>query len=282
MKHISFILLLFIALSNFLLAQNIDIKQYAIEYWQTQLSQYVNIDSEKVKLAPDYIMIENSTYSLWNIFNAMSDYNSTFYYNSTQYNNFSSAYGAVLYDYTISASPDSSCNLNDAILKYIDANGTYAWDKTIDNLYAELADSQSMVLTSDKNISIDNTASVHTVKIDAHYQHFLVFYSNPYTYYNNQMPDFYPWYSPCILKKAYKNESNPYWKSTFGMNGYFHNITEALIVAQNGSTCLTISNNDSELNNTIEYSNCTISTSPFIMAVVISPINDFIQSASSP
>jgi hypothetical protein len=282
MKNISFILFFFITLGNFLLAQNIDTKYYAIEYWHNQLSQYVNMDSEKVKLAPNFIMIGNTSYSLWNIFNAMSDYNASFYYNPTQYNNFSSAYRTVLYNYPISASLDKSCPLNDAILKYSDANGTYAWNKTIDNLYAELAKSQSMVLTSDKNISIDNSASVHTVKIDAHYQHFLVFYSNPYTYSNNQMPNFYPWYSPCILNKAYQNRLSPYWESTFGLNGYLHNITTALIVAQNGSTCITISNNASESNNTIEYSNCTISTSPFIMAVVISPINDYIQSASSP
>jgi len=274
MKIIFFILFLFI---GFLFAQNADFKQRALDYWHTKLSQYIKIDSENVKLAPDFITLGNDSYSLWNIFNATTDYNSTFYYNPSQYNNFSSTYGAILHDYTISASIEPTCNLNTAVLNFVNADGAYAWDKTINNLHSELASGKSMDIESETDIYDDDNITAHTIKVNAKYQNLLVFYSNPYARYNNQLSNYYPWYSPCILKNAFENRSDAYWESTFGANGYLKNITVALIVAKNGKTCITMLNKNPESNNSIDYSSCTQSVFPFIMGIVISPIGDFAQ-----
>ena len=276
MKNISFILLHFIVLTNFLLAQTINLEQYAVNFWHTKLSEYVDINATQLKLMPGYSAIENSSYSLWNIFNGMPGYDTDIYYNPSQYNNFSSAYNMILYNFSISPSVDKLCDLNDAIIKFSDANGTYAWNKTIDTLFSDLAQSKPMVLTSDTNVSIDTTASVFTIKIDAEYQHLLLFYAYPYTHAGNLI-DYIPWYSPCILKKAYNNTSNQYWTSAFGANGYLQNITIGLLVAQSGYTCISMSNNDSESNSSLNYSNCISSQSPFIMGAVVLPIKDFVD-----
>lgn len=278
MKKTPYFLLLFLVLSNFVFAKTINFEQYAVRYWHDTLAQYLHVENEQLKITQGYTTIENTSYSLWNIFDAMASYDpSDMYYNPIQNNSFASSYGMILYNYPISPSPNSTCNLNPSILKYVDANYTYAWDKTIDTLFNELAQSKPINLISEANISLDDTGSLYTIKIEAKYQSFLLFQSLPYSQYDGNITNYLPWFTPCILNNAYHDTSNPYWEPTFGPNGFVQNITTALVVAQNGSTCISIFNNNPDSNNSMNYSNCIQSKLPHLLGVIIYPIMDFIR-----
>jgi len=270
------IFLLLIILASYLIAQDINIGDVVVKYWHNELAKYLDIEDERLKLAPEYMLVDNSSYSLWNTFNAVTNQNSSIYYNTSQYNNFSSAFRMVLNNSPISSSIDENCDLNKAMLKYIDVNGTYIWDKTIDNLYSALAYSKPMVLKSISNISFDNNITSYTMKVEVSYEHLLIFYSYPYSKYDKNITSYQPWYTHCIMKNSYNDRLNKHWKATFGVNGYLQNISVALVIAQNGSKCISISNN-STVDDTDSYSSCTKSTTPFIMGVIVLSIEDFIK-----
>lgn len=270
MKYLSFSFVFLVAL-NSSLSQSIYGQLTGREYWHSQLSSYLNIRTDRLKLSQGALIVENQSYWLWNMFNAMSGYDSGIYYNPSQYNQFSSGYMTVLYNYPVSDTFDPECHINNAILKFKAARDTYAWDKSIHDLHIELAEGRPFVLKSDTTIrycSADDTTYSYTIKIEAQYEQMVVFYSNPYSNQKDEESNYSPWYTPCVLKKSYLDSIH--WESTFGPNGFMQNICVALIVAQNGST------NISVLSDVGDFSDSTTSTVPIVIAVVIFTIKDFI------
>jgi len=247
-------------------------KVSGIHYWHKQLSNFIGIRADKVKLAQGYMTLEKTSLQLWNIYNAMSNNKGSIYYNPSQLNNFSSAYGMVLYNLPVQANSDKSCEINTAILKFDLAKKRYAWNKTIDDLTSQLNQSKPMSLnvsTELPNQDNDNDPTSYVITINANYQHFLIYYAQPYSQDKPQLIDYSPWYSSCALFKAVTDVSSPHWPSTFGSNGYMQNITVALIIVEDGLMCIKISKNNQH------SESCSSSKEASIIGVVISPIVDF-------
>jgi hypothetical protein len=263
---------LLFTINNFLSSQNLYDQFSGKEYWHSQLSEHLNIRKDRLKLSQGYIIVENKSYWLWNMFNSMPGSDSGIYYNFSQFNQFSSGFMTMLYNFPISDTFDPECNLNDAILKFIAAKDTYPWDKPIQDLYSELAGSGPFVLKSDTTIIIqgDNDAvQSYTIRIEAHYEKMVVFYSYPYSKKNDRMDSYSPWHTPCILKKSY--DDSIYWESTFGAGGFMHYMNVALIIVQNGSTTISV------LTDSGDFSDTATSSVPIVLAVVVFTIEDFIQ-----
>jgi len=244
-----------------------------IHYWHKQLSNFIGIHADNIKLAQGYMALDNTSFQLWNIYNAMSNNKESIYYNPIQLNNFSSAYGMVLYNLPVQATSDKNCKINAAILKFDSAKKQYAWNKTIDELTSQLNQSKPMSLNVSAEIpnhDNDNASTNYIVTINANYQHFLTYYAQPYSQDKPQLMNYSPWYSSCALFKAVRDVSSPHWSSTFGSNGYMQNITVALIIVEDGLMCIKISKNNQH------SESCSSSKEASIIGVVISPIADFV------
>lgn len=272
-------LVYFLLFSNYLLSQPLALRNdKVITFWHKELSKYLNIKEERLKLVPQFMVLDGTSFSLWNTFNATSNYSSTIYFDPSQNNQFSSDYNIVLYNYLVEPTTDKSCNINDAILKYIDAEGKYAWDKTIDNLNSELAKSDPISFNSEVNTLIDDNNSSEIIKIDLSYKHLLVFYSYPYSQLEEPFVDDYkPWFTPCILKKAYNNKEFKQWEEIFGKTGFLQYITVGFVIAKEGSTCIKVYKS-SKPDSSPTFSSCVDNDeSPFIIAAIVYTIDDFVN-----
>jgi len=277
MKKIFNLILWLLLFNSYLFCQPLDSSNdNLIEYWHKKLAEYLHIKEKNLKIAPQFMTLGATSISLWNTFNATANYDSTIYYNPSQNNHFSAEYSLVLMYYPTKSSIDKSCDINKAIVKYSDAEGSFAWDKTIANLNSELAKSDAFSFYSDINSSVDANGSYETFELNTSYKHLLTFYSYPYSQPNGYIIGYEPWYTPCILKKAYNNKQLKQWKNLFGSNGTFKYVTVGLIIAQEGSICIKVYDN-SDSNRSLRFSSCTNSQSPFIMGVVVYPISDFVN-----
>lgn len=279
-KQVRYLLASFVILFNgasFSLCQDIYTQFSGKDYWHSQLSSYLNIRKSQLKLSQGALIVENKTYWLWNIFNSMPSNDSGIYYNPNQFNQFSSGYMTVLYNFPISPTIDPECHLNNAILKFVAANDTYAWDKSIHDLQVELSESEPFILKSDTIINLPNendSLSNCTIKIDAQYNQMIVFYSNPYSKKNNEINNYSPWYTPCILKKSYVDSIN--WEPVFGKKGFMHHAIVALIVANKGSTTISVITENGS------FSDTESSSMPIVIGVVMYTIKDFIMNTPEP
>jgi hypothetical protein len=246
-----------------------DIAQLAINFWHQQLSQYINVNADQVKLAQGNMVLGSNSNQLWNIYNANSSTSASIYYDPSQFNNFASNYGMVLYHLPVVPVPDPGCNIDQAIIDFQTANGQYPWNKTINDINAALTNSNAMSLNASTTMpSSSNSSSNYVITLKASYQRFLTYYAQPYYRQGPELAGNSPWYYQCALFTAYNDKTSPYWQSTFGEKGYMQQVTVALLVVENGSYCLTITldNKPSE--------HCSPSTKPSIIAVVISPIDE--------
>lgn len=249
-----------------------DVTQLAINFWHQQLSQYINVDAEQVKLAQGNIVLGSNSNQLWNIYNANSSSSASIYYDPSQFNNFASDYGMILYHLPVVPKPNPDCNINQAIIDFKTANGQYPWNKTIDDINAALTNSNAMSLNASTTIpSSSNASSNYVIKLKASYQRFLTYYAQPYYQQSSELTGNSTWYYQCALSTAYNDKTSPYWQSTFGEKGYMQQVTVALVVVENGSYCLTMTldNKSSE--------HCSASTKPSIIAVVFSPIDELLD-----
>ncbi|MBS0043125.1 hypothetical protein KFE26_12570 [Shewanella sp. M16] len=246
-----------------------DIAQFAINFWHQQLSQYIDVNADQVKLAQGNMALGSNSNQLWNIYNADSSSTAGIYYDPSQFNNFASDYGMILYHLPVVPVPNPDCNINQAIIDFKTANGQYPWNKTINDINAALNNSNAMSLNASKIMpNLSNSSSPYVITLKASYQRFVTYYAQPYYQQSPELTGYSPWYYQCALFTAYNDKTSPYWQSTFGEKGYMQQVTVALVVVENGSYCLTITfdNKPSE--------NCSSSTSPSIIAVVISPIDE--------
>lgn len=246
-----------------------DIAQFAINFWHQQLSQYIDVNADQVKLAQGNMALGSNSNQLWNIYNADSSSTAGIYYDPSQFNNFASDYGMILYHLPVVPVPNPDCNINQAIIDFKTANGQYPWNKTINDINAALNNSNAMSLNASKTMpNLSNSSSPYVITLKASYQRFVTYYAQPYYQQRPELTGYSPWYYQCALFTAYNDKTSPYWQSTFGEKGYMQHVTVALVVVENGSYCLTITfdNKPSE--------NCSYSTSPSIIAVVTSPINE--------
>lgn len=246
-----------------------DIAQFAINFWHQQLSQYIDVNADQVKLAQGNMALSSNSNQLWNIYNADSSSTAGIYYDPSQFNNFASDYGMILYHLPVVPVPNPDCNINRAIIDFKTANGQYPWNKTINDINAALNNSNAMSLNASKTMpNLSNSSSPYVITLKASYQRFVTYYAQPYYQQRPELTGYSPWYYQCALLTAYYDKTSPYWQSTFGEKGYMQQVTVALVVVENGSYCLTITF-DNKLSE-----NCSSSTSPSIIAVVISPINE--------
>jgi hypothetical protein len=281
-KSLDYFLILLLCSCQFALGQTNNLEKKSIEYLHQSLSTRLHLNSNQLKLYPDSATIGNTSSWLWNIFDAMTLSNGI-YYDPAQYNSFNDGYGSILYESETPGCLSQNCDLGQAILKYT-SDSIHVWNKTIDDLNAELKFSDSLKFISDTTIVVysddGDIIENDTIQIKVNFNHLLVFYSYPYSQkdsLNPQLQFYSPWYTPCILQEAYENENycmlnKDDWDSAFRPNGYMQEVCEALIIVDGGDYEITISNG------TLKFSKKTIINSPILFGVLMYSIKDLYNS----
>ncbi|MEB0260572.1 MULTISPECIES: hypothetical protein [unclassified Mucilaginibacter] len=193
-----------------------------IGYWHKTLARQLGVSPQSFKLSQGSVTVLRSSNWMWSIFDTITADTSAYYYNPDQHNSFSDYYGSLLsrakpIPFAIPVLADS-CQLNTAILRYIAANNQYAWDKTIDQLFAKIPLSHGLHFIADtimqtitdqllKPLSINNllglTITRVNVSISCDFGRALIFNSSPYAIANPNnfaLNNYSPWFTPCVYK----------------------------------------------------------------------------------
>lgn len=244
-------ILISLSLSLLLLINKIDAQDansLMIKYWHNSLSRNIGVPLAQFKLSQGSVSVMNSSEWMWNIFDAISLASTSYYYNPDQHNSFSFYYGSKLYQMKIDSNTNKDCDVNQAILKYIDANYQYAWNKTIDQLFTMLEKSKGLTFRADtvinqqsiglfQNEVIKNLLKLSEVKVSIHcsFDKVAIFEALPYSTLDtvNLILDQYkPWFSYCLYNKLFNNEPVLKAKNLQKQyNEWTQTICTALIVA---------------------------------------------------
>jgi hypothetical protein len=261
-------------------AQSDSCEYTASEFWQTTLSTYLHLDKKQFKLCEGVHTLGVNTYWIWSVFNAITVIDNSYWYNPSQHNYFTHGYGLILYQSKTKPSQDS-CNLNNAILKFESAQQSYAWDKTIENLHIELIASDSLNIIADTTIILEQPCGLSTkrITIEAHFDHILVFISNPLAKLdtlNHYLKSYKPWFTPCFIASAYENVNNTIlspknWEQAFGPTGYLNGVCKATIIANKGYIKI------SETSNVIKAEYTTKIISPVMLGVLACYMKDYLS-----
>lgn len=277
-----FVVFIFYSTSSYspVCAQSDSCEYAAFEFWQTTLSTYLHLDKKQFKLCEGVHTLGINTYWVWSVFNAITMIDNGYWYNPSQYNCFTNGYGLILFQSNTKPSQDS-CNLNDAIIKFENAHQSYAWDKTFDNLYKELIASDSINIIADTTIIFEQQCglSPKKISIEAHFDHILVFVSNPLAKLdtlNHYLKSYNPWFTPCFIVSAYENVNNSIlssenWGKAFGSTGYFNGVCTAIIIANKGYVKI------SETSNVVEAEYITNVISPVMLGVLVCSMKDYLR-----
>lgn len=260
---------------NASVAQEFDRKPIAEKYVHDQLYKYLGYTWQEVQMAQGTPAISNDSFWLWNFFNTLPAKSHSMYHNPVQLIQFSSVFGLVLYMSEPQVTIDSTCNLNQSILKFIDANNLYAWNKTIDELRSDLSKSEPISIKKDTTIihkSFDGlTKDTIALAMRINFEHMLVFKSLPYETSERFIYDEKPWYTHCILKESYKNRNSTHWDFLFGSEGILQRIMVGVIVVEDGELSLT------SLDGSKIYKKISAGNLPIVLGVVVFPIEKFVQ-----
>ncbi|MDR3681893.1 MAG: hypothetical protein P4L41_18125 [Flavipsychrobacter sp.] len=276
-------LLVMLCLVQEVQAQLSNLEQSAVECWHATLARQLHVPDSQFLLYQGTATLGSSSIWLWNIFNAVIMDEDDIYYNPVQLNSLSGNYNWLIYDALATDTLTPSCDLEKAIENFQDAKGTFAWNKTLDDLQAGLSSSPPMQFMIDTTFIENGNNSkappimMHMI-VQASFTHVLKFVSYPYSPSDApawQLQQYSPWYMQCILKKAYYNVDNSFlspidWNSIFGPDGSLHEICYALVVVDGENIKVTASDN----NNT--YSTTITSPQPIILGVLVATVPDYI------
>jgi hypothetical protein len=280
-KAVIFRIILLIAFfEEIIAAQSGKNKYLSNQFLQSTLSAKLHLSKQQFKLCQGVQTIGDNSYWLWSVFNSTAIQDSGYWYNSSQHNNLSSSYKLLLYHAIVRANADS-CSLNNAILKYADAQDYYAWNKTYDNLISELKAGKPMTITADTSFVERNATETFNerIVIKTTFDHLAIFSSYPLSQtdtLNSELKSYKPWFTPCFLAEAYENIDNRMlspedWECAFNSSGYLTGITIALIVVDKGTIAITVSCN------TVETTTLTQITSPIMLGVLVSGIKEYMR-----
>jgi hypothetical protein len=248
-----------------------NLESTTIGCWRKVLSTQLGIRADRFLLYPGSAPVGASSTWLWNLFDALTTNITGYYLNPAQYNSFSADYGLILYQSMVSDSSPNNCNLNDAIVKYHNANGQYRWNKTIEDLTKELKASKPLNIRFDTTIYVPPGDSM-VIKITATFKHILVFSSYPYDEKAAAATGYPPWYMRCVLEEAYNNKESRFWEPAFGPNGFLQFISTAVIVADSASIFMSGSSN------TLSFSTSSEIKQPVVQGMVVINVRDYLQS----
>ncbi|MET3981072.1 hypothetical protein ABIB62_003591 [Mucilaginibacter sp. UYP25] len=194
-----------------------------ISYWHKTLAQRLGVSPKSFKLTQGGTTLLRSTAWMWDIFNAITADTTGYYYNPDQHNSFIAYYNSLLFQSKpipfSNVDLADSCQVNTAITRFAAANNQYAWDKTIDQLFARLPLSPGLHFTADtmirtitdqlfKPITIANYLGITITKINVSitcdFGRQYTFAAQPYANLdpnNIFLQNYSPWFSPCVYNK---------------------------------------------------------------------------------
>ncbi|MES2279690.1 MAG: hypothetical protein V4592_26895 [Bacteroidota bacterium] len=194
-----------------------------IGYWHKTLARQLGVLPQSFKLSQGSITVPRSSIWMWNIFDAITADTSAYYYNPDQHNSFAAYYGMLLFQakaapFTVPPLADS-CQVSNAIIVYTSAKNQYAWDKTIEQLFAKLPLTPGIHFTADtviqtitdpllRPLSINNWGAIIVTRINVSvscdFGRAIVFNARPYSVAdpnNIFLNNYVPWFKPCVYKK---------------------------------------------------------------------------------